>query len=82
MKVVDSYAIKGRGTVLTIDALPEELDAGSVVTDGVSRWKVVGLETHARPRRSTNGLPAGLLLRPNVPLPAMGSELRLVTESA
>ena len=52
------------------------------MTDGVSRWKVVGLEYHARPRRSTNGLPAGLLLRPNVPLPAMGSELRLVTESA
>ena len=29
MKVVDSYAIKGRGTVLTIDALPEERDADS-----------------------------------------------------
>ena len=41
-----------------------------------------GIETHAMPRSHTNGKPAGLILRGEMPLPAVGETLHVRKKTA
>jgi len=75
MKVTSNTTyIEGRGRLITIDALPAELQPGMRVRRGHRRWEVYGIETHAMPREHTNGRPAGLLIGDP---PEIGDELEI-----
>lgn len=73
--VTDRFEIKGRGTAVCIDALPEGLDVGSILKCGDRTWEVVGRESWLMGPESDIGRPSMLLLRGETPAPAIGEEL-------
>jgi hypothetical protein len=87
VRIVDRWIVKGRGIVVGIDALPEDLVEGTRVRrvppelrGGVIEltWRVAGIEMHAMGRAHANGQPAGLLLAGEAPLPDIGTEIEIV----
>jgi len=78
MKVVDGpFEVKDRGAVIVIDALPAALETGMTVRSGERAWIVAGIETYTTTRSHTNWKPAGLLLRGQTSMPAVGTELTI-----
>lgn len=82
MKVVEILSIRGRGATATIDALPEGMRVGSIVTQGRRRWVVTSI-MQFRPSDRTPGRPAELELREegmSAVMPVAERELELETE--
>ena len=87
MRITDHWFIKGHGVVVGIDVLSAAIVEGMYVrrvAPGLRgaiiapTWRVVGIETHAMPRSHTNGQSAGLLLKGETPLPAIGTKIEIV----
>jgi hypothetical protein len=66
------------GRPVLIDALPAELKLGSIITDGISEWKVGAIGPNFRREERHNDRPATLHLNGNAPQPLAGTILRIV----